>query len=67
MTITNSTLSGNEVVDSGGGVWNYRGSVTLTGTLVAGNTAPTGPEFFNKEARSSPTTTTCLAWTAAPG
>ena len=31
---------------SWGGVWNDGGTMTLTGTLVAGNTAPTGPEVF---------------------
>jgi hypothetical protein len=42
-TVTNSTISGN----SGGGVINDIGTITLARTLVTGNTASTGPEIVN--------------------
>jgi hypothetical protein len=50
LTIIDSTITGNAAFGSGGGVMNApysSGSLTLARTLVAGNTAPTGPEIFN--------------------
>jgi hypothetical protein len=46
LTLTNSTISGNSADGNGGGVRNS-GTVTLTRTLVSGNTARTGPEISN--------------------
>ncbi len=42
--VTNSTISGNSA-GLGGGVYNYPGggTATLANTIIAGNTAPTGP------------------------
>jgi hypothetical protein len=44
--ITNSTIADNIAGDYGGGMRNI-GTLTLVRTLVAGNTAPTGPEISN--------------------
>jgi hypothetical protein len=55
-TILNSTITGNAARFSGGGVFSRKycyygcgipGNLTLTRTLVSGNTALTGPEIFN--------------------
>jgi Dockerin type I domain len=47
VTVTQSTISGNSADYSGGGIANDGGTVTLARTLVAGNTAPDGPELAN--------------------
>jgi PKD repeat protein len=40
LTITASTLSGNQAIaDDGGGLWNRGGTVTVTNSTVSGNTA----------------------------
>jgi hypothetical protein len=46
LIMTNSTISGNRADYGGGGVSNS-GTLRLVRTLVAGNTAPTGPEIVN--------------------
>jgi hypothetical protein len=50
-TVLNSTISSNAAAYSGGGVFNRflssGATLTLTRTLIAGNTAPTGPEIVN--------------------
>jgi len=46
LVLTHCTLSGNTGSVSGGGVWTVAG-VTLTGSIVAGNTAPAGADMFN--------------------
>lgn len=53
VTIVNSTLTGNQSLNNEGGAINVRNvapwgtnSVTLVNTIVAGNTAPTGPDCF---------------------
>ncbi|MDQ3864158.1 MAG: LamG domain-containing protein, partial [Actinomycetota bacterium] len=48
-TLTNSTLSGNSAGVSGGGIHNDSSSAsgrTLRNTIVAGNTAPGGPDAY---------------------
>jgi hypothetical protein len=53
LTLTNSTISGNAVARDGGGLRNgYYGTLTLARTLVAGNTAPFGPELANSGGRT---------------
>ena len=52
-TITNSTISGNTATGNGGGINNNSGAqssspVTLSNSIVAGNSAPTGPDFNGK-------------------
>jgi hypothetical protein len=57
LTVTNSTIAANTASgrydgSSGGGVVNFGfssfpGTLTLTRTLISGNTAPTGPEIFH--------------------
>jgi hypothetical protein len=55
LTVTNSTITGNAAADYGGGVANglryfdpfSATTLTLTQTLVSGNTAPTGSEILN--------------------
>jgi Ca2+-binding RTX toxin-like protein len=47
-TLTHSTVTGNAVARDGGGIRNgYSGVLTLSRTLVTGNTAPFGPELAN--------------------
>jgi hypothetical protein len=50
LTVTNSTLSGNWADNSGGGICSVGSSsvttVTLNNTIVAGNAAPTRPDFY---------------------
>jgi hypothetical protein len=47
-TLTNCTLSNNSAT-YGGGIYNELGSsVNLTNTIVAGNSAPTGPDIDNR-------------------
>jgi hypothetical protein len=45
VTVRNSTLSGNSASFTGGGIYNL-GTVTLQSTIVAGDTAPNGPDIF---------------------
>jgi hypothetical protein len=53
-TLINCTVSGNSAAgnswSAGGGIW---GAVTLDNTLVAGNTAPSGPDASGTEKSSS--------------
>ena len=44
MTLTNSTVSGNVGGRIGGGISNRGGTLTISNTIIAGNTAPTGPD-----------------------
>jgi len=44
LAVTNSTLSGNSASAIGGGIYIPLGTVTLANTIIAGNTAPTGPD-----------------------
>jgi hypothetical protein len=45
VTVTNSTLSGNSASSVDGGIATVTGSqVTLASTIIAGNSAPTGPD-----------------------
>jgi predicted outer membrane repeat protein len=50
LTLMQGTLSGNNATLSGGAIY-YDGtltlSLTLTNSIVAGNTAPTGPDIYN--------------------
>ena len=39
-------MSGNSATGSGGGIYTYAGSLTLSRSLVSGNTAPTAAEVF---------------------
>jgi hypothetical protein len=39
-----STVANNSSVNAGGGIYRYQGTVTLANTLVAGNSAPSGPD-----------------------
>jgi hypothetical protein len=45
LTITNSTFSGNSATANSGGIYT-NATATLRNTIVAGNTAPTGPDVF---------------------
>ena len=45
-TITNSTVSGNTATLLGGGLYSWSSSSVLGSTLVALNSAPTGPDIF---------------------
>ncbi len=46
LTITNSTVSSNSAGFGGGGIFNVAGStVSLRNTIIALNTAPSGPDF----------------------
>ncbi len=42
-TVTTTTITNNSAVASGGGIDN-NGPLTLSGTIIAGNTSPTGPD-----------------------
>jgi probable HAF family extracellular repeat protein len=43
--ITSSTIANNSSVDAGGGIYHsFNGTVRLANTIVAGNTAPSGPD-----------------------
>ena len=42
ITITGSTISGNESKGDGGGVYSYKGSLTISNTTVTGNSADYG-------------------------
>jgi hypothetical protein len=46
LTLLDSTVAGNQTAGAGGGLWvgTTRASVSLTNTLLAGNTAPTAPD-----------------------
>ena len=48
-TLTNCTISDNTATSQGGGVWS-NGSPTFVNTIVAGNTAPTGPDVYDASA-----------------
>jgi hypothetical protein len=46
VSIRHSTITNNRVVDgSGGGVWNRADSMEIVASIVAGNTASTGPDI----------------------
>ena len=42
ITITGSTISGNESKGDGGGVYSYKGSLTISNTIITGNSADYG-------------------------
>ena len=44
-TVTNSTFSGNSASDFAGGIYAETGGLTLANTIIAGNSAPQGPDF----------------------
>jgi hypothetical protein len=44
LSMFNSTVANNSSVNAGGGIYRYQGTVTLADTLVAGNSAPSGPD-----------------------
>jgi predicted outer membrane repeat protein len=44
LTVTNSTVSGNSASVLGGGIASFFGTFTLADTIIATNTAPTGPD-----------------------
>jgi predicted outer membrane repeat protein len=44
LTVTNSTLSGNSASLFGGGIASFIDTFTLADTIIATNTAPTGPD-----------------------
>ena len=46
MNVTNSTLTGNNAPNGGGGIFNHGGMVTLTNTIVADNTGSGGPDLY---------------------
>jgi hypothetical protein len=46
ITITNSTISGNAATLSGGGVYSFAASPVLGSTLIALNSAPSGPDIM---------------------
>ena len=46
MTLINSTVSGNNADGSGGGILNNGGTAILRNTIVAGNTAGSGPDVL---------------------
>jgi hypothetical protein len=47
LTLSNSTVSDNSAANGrGGGIANYSGQPTLTSSILAGNTAPTGPNCY---------------------
>jgi hypothetical protein len=43
-TVTNSTFSGNSASIGGGGIQNFSGTLILVNTIIAGNSAPQGPD-----------------------
>ena len=45
VTLASCTLSGNSSVSMGGGIFDY-GTFTLSNSIVAANTSPTGPDFY---------------------
>ena len=48
LSLRDTTVSGNDAVDRGGGIFNgATGSGTLTKSTVTGNTAPIGPGIYN--------------------
>ncbi|MFI5455452.1 MAG: choice-of-anchor Q domain-containing protein [Isosphaerales bacterium] len=46
LAVTDSTLSGNSSATGGGGIANVFGTADIANTIVAGNTAPTGPDVY---------------------
>jgi hypothetical protein len=44
LTVTSCTLSGNSASSLGGGIYSGAGLIALRNTILAGNTAPTGPD-----------------------
>ena len=51
MLIDDSVVTGNDAANEGGGLWNSAaGTMTVTDTVIAGNTAPIGPNVFQQGA-----------------
>lgn len=46
--LTHSTVSGNSASERGGGMHNFYRTATLVNSLISGNSAPAGSEFYNK-------------------
>nr|MDQ6906979.1 hypothetical protein [Chloroflexota bacterium] len=44
-TVTNSTVTGNTATTTGGGIYNYSGTLTVTNTIVAANAATSGADL----------------------
>ncbi len=49
LTMTGGSITNNTTNNSGGGIYNERGDVTLTGVTVSGNTAKVGGGVWNRE------------------
>jgi hypothetical protein len=50
LVVTSSTIAGNSASDRGGGIWNYDvlSEVRIENTIVAGDSAPTGPDVHGQ-------------------
>jgi hypothetical protein len=46
-TIINATITGNTSGNNGGGMHNYESNLTITNTILWGNSAPSSPEILN--------------------
>jgi hypothetical protein len=53
LTLTNCTLSGNSAGVFGGGLLNYSGELIVGNTIIAGNNALNGPDFWGSPATSN--------------
>ena len=49
-TLSGNTASSNPSSDSGGGIYNYYGTLVMTNTIVAGNISPRGADIANSGA-----------------
>ncbi len=58
LTVRNSTISGNSAGTLGGGFLLNKSNVTLTNSIVANNTAPSGAEFLGATQTGTPTNVT---------
>jgi len=50
LTIKNCTISNNFNNDDGAGIYNYKGTVTITESTISGNSADSGGGIFNQSA-----------------
>jgi hypothetical protein len=46
VTVTSSTISGNNAIGGGGGIYNNAGQATVRNTIIAKNTAEQGPDVY---------------------
>jgi hypothetical protein len=58
-SLINVTMSGNSALNVGGGIWNYTDTLSLTNTILWGNTAPQGPQLYTGSP-VTPTISYCL-------